>query len=121
MLKRLLDKPSCYDKNEWIKDFEKSQVYKKNICVFPSIKFYKETEHDRLVASSSPKNLEANNPYDPRVLQSRSKTSHQKFKNMFNPFEKLYGSRYFQNTEESNSSNNNFYFLLILTNLLTKE
>lgn len=106
MLKRLIDKPSCYDKNEWIRDFEKSQNYKRNICVFPSIKFYKETEQDKIMmnASSSPKNLEANNPYDPKQLQLRSKTSHQKFKNMHNPFEKLYGSRYFQNTEDSNSS-----------------
>jgi len=104
MLKRLVDKPSCYDKNEWKRDFEKSQNYKKNICVFPSIKFLKETEYDKIAATSSPKNLEANNPYDPKQLQIRNKTSHQKLKNMFNPFEKLYGSRYFQNTEDSSSS-----------------
>lgn len=113
MLKRLIDKPSYYNKNEWIKDFEKSQNYKKNICIFPSIKFYKETEHDKITAAQSPKNLESNNPYDLNQLQMRSKTSHQKFKNMFNPFEKLYGNKYFQNTEESNSSNK-FYFYFFL-------
>ena len=113
MLKRLIDKPSCYDKNEWIKDFEKSQNYKKNICIFPSIQFYKEAEHDKLTACSPPKNIEENNPYDPKQLQSRSKTSHQKFKNIYNPFEKLYGSRYFQNTEDSNSSIYSIIFYLI--------
>ena len=39
LLKRLNDRQSFYDTNKWEKDYEKSQEYKKNICVFPSIKF----------------------------------------------------------------------------------
>ena len=104
-----MDKPSCYDKSEWIKDFEKSQIYKKNICIFPSIKFFKETEHGKHITTTTPSSLEANSPYYPKQLQLRSKTSHQKFKNTFNPFEKLYGSKYFQYAEDSNSSK---FFLL---------
>jgi hypothetical protein len=39
MLKRLNDRQSFYDHRGWEKDHEKSQKYKKNICVFPSINF----------------------------------------------------------------------------------
>ncbi len=38
-LKRLNEKQSFYDKKKWEKDYEKSRVYKKNICVFPSLNF----------------------------------------------------------------------------------
>ncbi len=110
MLKRLTDQPSCYDKKNWIKDFEKSQNYKKNICVFPSIKFYKEREHERnmnlplaFASASSTKFFDQNNPfYTPK---SRSKTSYQKSKAGNCAYEKLYGSKYFQNTTEDSSKN----------------
>lgn len=98
MLKRLSDKLSCYDKKIWIKDFEKSQGYKKNICVFPSIKFYKDKEYDRMLLSASPKCFDKNNPFN--TPKSRSKTSYQKYKAGNYAFEKLYGSKYFQNTED---------------------
>lgn len=39
MLKRLNDKQSSFNNNKLLQDYEKSQEYKKNICVFPSIKF----------------------------------------------------------------------------------
>lgn len=102
MLKRLNDKPSCYDKKLWFKDYEKSQGYKKNICIFPSIKFHKETEYEKLLSSPS-NSLENNNPYS--LNKMRSKTSYQKYKTGNNPFEKLYGSKYFQNTEDASNIN----------------
>jgi hypothetical protein len=40
MLKRLNDRASFYDVKGWKKDFDKTQDYKKNICVFPSISFH---------------------------------------------------------------------------------
>jgi len=101
MLKRLYDQPSCYDKKVWFKDFEKSQNYKKNICVFPSIKFFKEPENEKIINSSASKFYDKNNPGGtPKI---RSKTSHQKFKLGSNTFEKLYGSKYFQNNEDSSN------------------
>ena len=103
MLKRLSDQLSCYDKKSWIKDFERSQVYKKNICVFPSIKFYKGKEYDRMMlsASSSSKFFDKNNPFN--TPKSRSKTSYQNYKSGNNSFDKLYGSKYFQNSEDSSN------------------
>lgn len=41
LLKRLYDKNSFYDVKSWEKDYDKSQKYKKNLCVFPSIDFRK--------------------------------------------------------------------------------
>lgn len=39
LLKRLNERQSLYNSNKWEKDYDKSQTYKKNICVFPSITF----------------------------------------------------------------------------------
>lgn len=38
-LKRLNEKQSFYNTKKWEKDYEKSQNYKKNICVYPSLTF----------------------------------------------------------------------------------
>ena len=96
MLKRLVDQPSCYDKRSWIKDFDKSQGYKKNICVFPSIKFFKEQE--KLDQFSNMKFSE-----DGGSSEYRSKTSYQKYKNNIyneNNYDKLYNKKYLQNSDE---------------------
>lgn len=130
MLKRLVDLPSNYNKKLWYKDFERSQEYKKNICVFPSIKFFKnnekENELDRNLHSSQQKikNSNTNNdtndaniinnnqPSNFNMIKSnaigfinsndkkRSNTSHSKFKNT----EKLYSSKYFNNLHTEDSS-----------------
>lgn len=100
MLKRLNDLPSCYDKHTWYKDYEKNQEYKKNICVFPSIKFFKDPEQERLMQTSASRFLDLQNQ------NIRSKTSYQKFKNT-NSLERLYGGRYFPNSDENS---NNYYF-----------
>jgi len=120
MLKRLIDLPSNYDKKLWYKDFEKSQEYKKNICEFPSIKFLKdynsnsnnninkEFSNERKLHTSQlkqNKNNEFNNNYNNNFIngffnttnKKRSSTSYSKFKNT----EKLYASKYFQNTEDT--------------------
>ena len=34
-------KSSCYNFNQWNRDFEQSQCFKKNICEFPCIDFHK--------------------------------------------------------------------------------
>lgn len=96
MLKRLIDQPSCYDKRSWIKDFDKSQGYKKNICVFPSIKFFKEQEKLNQFSNSKFCENGGNSEF-------RSRTSYQKHKNNNyneNNFDKLYNSKYFQNSDE---------------------
>ncbi len=122
MLKRLNDKPSCYDKKIWFKDFEKSQAYKKNICIFPSIKFHKETDYEKMPSSPS-KVLESSTPYS--FNNMRSKTSYQKYKPKNNPFEKLYGSKYFQNPDDTSKSIlyfELFFFIFIMHCLnLNKE
>jgi hypothetical protein len=42
MYKRLLAcKKSCYNKEKYLKDYKKSQSYKKHSCKYPSIDFYK--------------------------------------------------------------------------------
>ena len=108
MLKRLNDQPSIYNKKNWYKDYEKSQEYKKNICVFPSIKFFKDFENERNLHSSQQRKIEGdkisgfgfsktNGFFNSN--KKRSSTSYAKFKDT----EKLYGSRYFQNTEESSN------------------
>lgn len=129
MLKRLIDLPSNYDKKIWYKDYEKSQGYKKNICIFPSINFLNE-ENERNLHSSQNKrsnldsknnnnninNLNAQNINNYNFSKTngfysnkkRSSTSYSKFKNT----EKLYGSKYFQNTEDS--SKEYYFFLLFL-------
>ncbi len=38
-VKRLNEKQSFYNTQKWEKDYEKSQTYKKNICVFPVLNF----------------------------------------------------------------------------------
>jgi hypothetical protein len=128
MLKRLVDLPSNYNKKLWYKDFEKAQEYKKNICVFPSIKFYKdkdkENEYERNLHSSQQKNINTiniNNDPNNNINnhgsniymnntnaigffnsndKKRSNTSYSKFKNT----EKLYNSKYFQNLHTEDSS-----------------
>lgn len=100
MLKRLSDQPSCYNKKIWIKDFQKSQAYKKNICVFPSIKFFKDKKQERMMLSASSKFFD-DNPFN--TPKSRSKTSYQNYKTGANAFDKLYGSKYFQNIEDSSN------------------
>ena len=39
MLKRLKEKESIYNFNQFAKDYEQSQYYKRNHCIFPSIDF----------------------------------------------------------------------------------
>ena len=39
LLKRLNDRRSAYNTRKWEDDYNRSQEYKKNICIFPSIKF----------------------------------------------------------------------------------
>jgi hypothetical protein len=46
LLKRLNDRNSFYDIKMWEKDYDKSQKYKKNICVFPSIDFRKTSTNE---------------------------------------------------------------------------
>jgi hypothetical protein len=46
MLKRINERQSFYDVKHWEKDYVKSQTYKKNICVFPSIAFHKNSQTD---------------------------------------------------------------------------
>ena len=41
MLKRLTEKTSFYNFNRWEKEYEKSQYYKRTLCAYPSIDFYK--------------------------------------------------------------------------------
>ena len=42
MYKRLRDKQPTYDLDKYLKDYNQNQYYKKNLCRFPSINFYKE-------------------------------------------------------------------------------
>ena len=42
MYKRIIDKQSEYNKTKLIKDYNRNQYYKQNICKYPSIDFYKE-------------------------------------------------------------------------------
>ena len=39
-LKQIKKQKSFYNNNQWKKDFDRSQFFKKNICEFPSINFY---------------------------------------------------------------------------------
>jgi hypothetical protein len=41
MLKRINERGSFYNVSKWEKDYEKSQYYKRNHCVYPSIDFYR--------------------------------------------------------------------------------
>ena len=41
VLKRIQERGSFYNVSKWEKDYEKSQYYKRNHCIFPSIDFYK--------------------------------------------------------------------------------
>ena len=41
MLKRINERSSFYNVAKWERDYEKSQYYKRNHCVYPSIDFYK--------------------------------------------------------------------------------
>jgi hypothetical protein len=133
MLKRLVDLPSNYNKKLWNKDFEKSQEYKKNICVFPSIKFFKnnekENEFERNLHSSHHKNINMNtniNSNDPNnninninnqasyfymnnsnaigFLNSNEKKRSNTSYAKFKNTEKLYNSKYFQNLHTEDSS-----------------
>jgi hypothetical protein len=40
MLKRINERGSYYSKDKWQKDYEQSQAYKRNHCIYPSIDFY---------------------------------------------------------------------------------
>lgn len=39
LLKRLNERESFYNTKKWERDYNKSQIYKKNICLYPSIEF----------------------------------------------------------------------------------
>jgi hypothetical protein len=52
LLKRLNERRSLYNARSWEKDYEQSQNYKKNICMFPSINFYNPRENDRYIANN---------------------------------------------------------------------
>ena len=41
MLKRLTEKTSCYNFQQWEKEYDRAQYYKRSHCVYPSIDFYK--------------------------------------------------------------------------------
>ena len=41
MLKRINERGSFYNVSKWEKDYERSQYYKRNHCIYPSIDFYK--------------------------------------------------------------------------------
>ena len=41
MLKRIHERGSFYNVSKWEKDYERSQYYKRNHCIYPSIDFYK--------------------------------------------------------------------------------
>ena len=43
---KILQKRSCYNNNQWKKDFAKSQFFKKNICLFPTIAETKQKNAD---------------------------------------------------------------------------
>lgn len=82
LLKRLNDRQSFYDTKSWEKDYEKSQIYKKNICIFPSINFrktkdsfYSSSSQDRYAASSGFKSARYGNTnvdFNPNPPKSRT-------------------------------------------------
>ena len=46
LLKRIQERGSYYNVSEWVKEYEKSQYYKRNHFIFPSIDFYKAPRND---------------------------------------------------------------------------
>ena len=52
LLKRIQERGSYYNVSEWVKEYEKSQYYKRNHCIFPSIDFYKAPRTDDVNSSS---------------------------------------------------------------------
>ena len=62
MLKRLQEKTSNYDFNKYEKEYNKAQYYKRSLCAFPSIDFYKTKRSTSLAGNSlySPYNSQNN-------------------------------------------------------------
>ena len=73
MYKRIIDKKSAYDKNNLIRDYNRNQYYKQNICKYPSIDFYKEQK--KHISSTTSKNK---NNY----IKTRCNTENNDFKKM---------------------------------------
>ena len=48
--RKLHRQSSCYSLNQWNRDFEQSQSFKKNICEFPCIDFRKSKAEDEKLA-----------------------------------------------------------------------
>lgn len=53
LLKRLQERGSYYNVAEWVKEYERSQYYKRNHCIFPSIDFYKAPRNDDMNSSNN--------------------------------------------------------------------
>lgn len=57
---RLRHQRSVYDIDKWEKDFRKSQYYKKNICIFPTIEFHKSIQAQIEKEKSNNENIYCN-------------------------------------------------------------
>ena len=51
MLKRLLEKTSSINNFKLMKDYEKNQEYKNNICFYPSINFFSNNNNKPIIQS----------------------------------------------------------------------
>ena len=75
LLKRLQERKSHYNLLAWVKDYEKSQYYKRNRCIFPSIDFYsKGQKPDEYSSHNSSFNFSNNNSTVSSLMNSQQRS-----------------------------------------------
>ena len=65
MLKRLQEKTSSYNFNKYEKEYNKAQYYKRSLCAFPSIDFYKTKRSTSLAGTPAYTPYNSQNNYYP--------------------------------------------------------
>ncbi len=120
MFKRLLEcKKSIYSKQKFLKSYRQSQTYKKNVCKYPSINFYKTQKTSYYFATlNSPTNkplLNINN-----LFKEKPKLSFRKqnlYKNIFFTKQIAEGINDIANNNNNNNKNKNLLMDNINTNI----
>ena len=80
MYKRLVEQQPTYNLNKYLEDYNQNQYYKKNLCKFPCINFYKENneiknkrKNKKIFSFSGSKNIcETDFNYFPKISKTSS-------------------------------------------------
>ena len=80
MLKRLQEKTSNYDFNKYEKEYNKAQYYKRSLCAFPSIDFYKSKRSTSLAGNTIYTPYNSQNNYYPMYASKMLKINSRKKK-----------------------------------------